>query len=117
MPRNLVLGNGSLLVCLDRNLFVRDLYWPYVGLYNHLSGNAVRFGVWCDGQFSWIDATWDRELGYRPYSLVTDCHLSREGFPVTLSVNDLVDYRSDLFLRRVLVRNLSDTPRDVHLYL
>ncbi len=76
MPRDLVLGNGSLLVCLDRNLFVRDLYWPYVGLYNHLSGNAIRFGVWVDGRFSWIDDHWDRSLGYRPYSLVTDCHLS-----------------------------------------
>lgn len=117
MPRDLVLGNGQLLVCLDRNLFVRDLYWPYVGLFNHLSGRAIRFGVWVDGRFAWVDDTWDKDLGYRPYSLVTDCHLRHEGLQVSLSVSDVVDYRADVFVRRVLVRNLVDHAREVRLFL
>lgn len=68
MPRDLVLGNGTLLVCLDRNLFIRDLYWPYVGLYNHLSGHAIRFGVYADKVFGWVDDRWDKTLLYRPHS-------------------------------------------------
>lgn len=117
MPRDLVLGNGSLLVCLDRNLFIRDLYWPYVGLFNHLSGHAVRFGIGADDRFAWVDETWDKDLRYRPHSLVTDCHLAHDGLETSLSVADAVDYRSDLWVRQVIVRNPTDRPRDVRLYL
>jgi GH15 family glucan-1,4-alpha-glucosidase len=124
MPRDLVLGNGNLLVALDKHLFVRDLYWPYVGLFNHLSGRAIRFGVWVGapgaegggGQFSWIDGHWDRDLHYRPYSLVTDCHLRSDQLHLSLSVSDVVDHRADVFVRRVLVRNLSDQAREVRLF-
>jgi GH15 family glucan-1,4-alpha-glucosidase len=116
MPRDLVLGNGNLLVAMDRHLFIRDLYWPYVGLYNHLSGRAVRFGVWVDGVFSWIDDTWDRDLRYRPYSLVTDCHLRSDALGLALSVSDVVDHRTDSFVRRVVVRNLHDREREVRIF-
>jgi GH15 family glucan-1,4-alpha-glucosidase len=37
MPRPVVLGNGEILVCEDGALNIRDFYFPYVGLYNHLS--------------------------------------------------------------------------------
>lgn len=117
MPRDLVVGNGNLLVCLDRHLFIRDLYWPYVGLYNHLSGRAVRFGVWIGGQFAWIDDTWDRDLRYRPHSLVTDCHLRNDRLQVSLSVSDAVDHRADVWARRVSVRNLGYEDREVRLFL
>ena len=66
MPRDLVVGNGILLVNLDRNLNVRDLYYPHVGLYNHACGHRSRIGAWVDGQFSWLDDTWSVQLGYRP---------------------------------------------------
>lgn len=117
MPRDLVLGNGKLLVCLDRNLCIRDLYWPYVGLYNHLSGHKIRFGVWVEGQFAWIDDHWDRTIKYRPYSLVSDCHLYHEGMDIGLSVTDTVDYQTDLFLRQITVRNPTARRREVRLFL
>ena len=75
MPRDIVLGNGRLLVCLDRNLSLRDLYWPHVGLFNHLSGRHVRFGVWVGGEFAWIDGSWGLDIRYRPQSLVSECRL------------------------------------------
>jgi GH15 family glucan-1,4-alpha-glucosidase len=51
MPRALVLGNGETLVCLDEFGFVRDFYFPYVGLENHVSGNRHRIGIMVDGVF------------------------------------------------------------------
>src|SRR4028118_1741119 len=117
MPRDLVLGNGRLLVCLDRDLCIRDLYWPYVGLYNHLSGRKVRFGVWAGGQFGWIDETWDRDLRYRPRSLVTECHLRCDRLQISLTVSDAVDHRHDVWARRVWVRNLAPHDRDVRIFL
>ena len=110
MPRDLVLGNGNLLVALDKHLFVRDLYWPRVGLYNHLSGRAIRLGAWVEGQFSWVDDTWERDLRYRPHSLVTDCLLRSDKLGLSLAVSDVVDHRTDVFVRRIVARNLH-TPR------
>ncbi|MBI5706236.1 MAG: glycoside hydrolase family 15 protein [Armatimonadetes bacterium] len=55
MPRSLVFGNGSLFVALDSRHRIRELTYPYVGLYNHLAGRAVRMGIWVDGAFTWCD--------------------------------------------------------------
>jgi GH15 family glucan-1,4-alpha-glucosidase len=117
MPRDLVLGNGNLLVCLDRHLFIRDLYWPYVGLYNHLSGRAVRFGVWVDGQFSWIDETWERDLRYSPNTLVTDCRLRSDSLQVTLHVRDTVSHQADVFVRRVVIEDHAGQERIARLFI
>ena len=54
MPRDIPVGNGSLLVNFDSNYQLRDLYWPHVGQENHTAGHPFRFGVWVDGQFSWV---------------------------------------------------------------
>jgi hypothetical protein len=51
MPRDIPVGNGSLLVNFDRSYQLRDLYWPHVGQENHTAGHPFRFGVWVDGQF------------------------------------------------------------------
>ena len=55
MPRDIPVGNGSLLVNFDQTYQLRDLYWPHVGQENHSPGHPFRFGVWVDGQFRWID--------------------------------------------------------------
>ncbi len=64
MPRYLSLSNGRLLVNFDCQYNLRDLYWPHVGQENHTEGDPFRFGVYCDGRFSWVsDAPWDHDLG------------------------------------------------------
>ena len=117
MPRDLVLGNGNLLVCLDHNLFIRDLYWPHVGLYNHVSGRAIRLGVWIGGQFSWVDTHWDRDLRYRPDSLVTKCRLRSARLQITLHVEDAVSTEEDIFVRRIRVEDQSGREREARLFL
>jgi GH15 family glucan-1,4-alpha-glucosidase len=54
MPRDIPVGNGSLLVNFDDRYQLRDLYWPHVGQENHTDGHPFRFGVWVDGQFRWV---------------------------------------------------------------
>ena len=46
MPRDLPIGNGTLLVNFDDQYHLRDLYYPYVGSENHTLGYPCRFGVW-----------------------------------------------------------------------
>ena len=55
MPRDIPVGNGSLLVTFDAHYRVRDVYYPHVGRHNHTEGHVQRFGVWVDGTFSWVD--------------------------------------------------------------
>ena len=56
MARALVLGNGHLTVCFDSDGNLRDLYYPYVGLENHVGGYRHRIGIWWDGNFSWLNS-------------------------------------------------------------
>jgi len=63
MPRDIPVGNGSLLINFDANYQLRDLYWPYVGQENHTAGQPCRFGVWVENSFRWLDdARWQRSL-------------------------------------------------------
>ncbi|MGC8667447.1 MAG: glycoside hydrolase family 15 protein [Chthonomonadales bacterium] len=118
MPRPLITGNGNLLVCLDSRLAIRDLYWPYVGLHNHLSGNRARIGVWADGRFSWIhDPSWNTVPRYLPGTLATDAVAENRDLGITLTVNDCVHHWDDILLRRFLLENDTDVPRQVRLFL
>ncbi len=117
MPRPLVFGNGNVLVGVDERYCIRDLFYPQVGLYNHLSGHRLGFGVWVDGRFAWTEAEgWSRRLGYRKDTLVGDTLLTNEALGVSLRVVEAVLPRSDDFLRRIEVRNLKPSKAEVRLF-
>ena len=77
MPRDLPLGNGSLLLNFDKSYNLRDIYWPHVGQELHTAGDISHTGVWVEGQFAWLDAPeWQREMLYAEETLVTRDALS-----------------------------------------
>ena len=116
MPRDIPLGNGSLLVNFDSAYQICDLYWPHVGQENHTGGHPSRFGVWVDGRFRWIDDSgWQRKLDYLHDTLVSEVELFHPALKLTLVANDLVDFHEDLYLRRITVRNDTDRDRQVRL--
>lgn len=116
--RPLVLGNGRLLVALDDRYRIRELTWPHVGLYNHLSGNSIRMGVWTGGAFGWVDGDgWERSLGYAPGSLAGRSLLSNAALGVRIECEDAVDPSSDLYVRRMLLSNSTALPMDLRLFL
>jgi GH15 family glucan-1,4-alpha-glucosidase len=117
MPRDLPLGNGSLLVNFDRSFQLRDLYWPRVGLENHTRGGPCRFGVWADGRFRWIDGPgWTRDLRYGQRTLVTEVTLSHPELALRLTSRDAVDFHENLYVRCLEVTNGTDRPREVRLF-
>ena len=118
MPRDIVLGNGEMLVNLDHHLSVRDLYYPYVGWANHVGGHYCRVGIWVDsGQFSWLDSSWDYKIGYQPDTLVTDCTAVNNNLGIRLHVVHSVLSNANIFTARYRIHNLHDTPREAVLYL
>jgi len=116
VPRDLPIGNGSLLVNFDREYQLRDIYYPRVGQENHTAGDACRFGVWAGGQFAWLsDDGWARDLRYQPDTLVTAAVLTHRGLQLTITCNDAVDLGRDLLIRQVQVRN-DGLPREVRVF-
>ncbi len=117
MPRDLPVGNGSLLIAFDRFYRLRDLYYPNVGRHHHTAGHPQKFGVWADGEFAWIDeAGWERELRYRTDTLVTEVRLVHKGLGLELTCNDAVDFHEAVYFRRCVVRDLKGKPRDVRVF-
>lgn len=117
MPRDLPLSNGALLLNVDGTYQVRDLYWPHVGLENHSRGEVFRFGLWVDGQFRWLDdPAWRRRLRYAGETLVTEVELSHPVLQLDLLCRDAVDFHENLYVRRIVVRNPLDRPREVRLF-
>lgn len=113
MPRPLVIGNGRLLITFDGNLVMRDLYFPHVGLLNHIEGRRNVLGVWADNRFSWLhEDGWERRLNYLPDTLITDCTATHQAMGISLTMNDLVHYRWNIYLKKVTVRNLTSRQRE-----
>ena len=117
MPRDLPLGNGSLLVTFDQRYQIRDLYWPYVGQENHALGHPFRIGVWVDGQFRWFDdGNWQRTLKYQSDTLVTEVRLMHPDLQVAIDFGDMVDFHEDVFIRRMEITNLESRDREIKLF-
>lgn len=116
MPRELCFGNGDLMITLDADLAIRDLYFPFVGMENHVGGHRCRLGAWVDGRFAWVDGAWSRSISYRPDSLVSEAVLTPPSLPFELTVNDTVHPLYTVFLRRVVARSTDGEPHDLRLF-
>jgi oligosaccharide amylase len=108
--RDIPVGNGQLLVNFDSDYQIRDVYFPHVGQENHTEGFPFRFGVWIDGQFSWVFSDgWARSLKYLPETLVTDVRLENKELGISISCNDTVASHENIFLRRVRIKDLRNS--------
>ncbi len=117
MPRDIVLGNGSMLVNIDRKLNVRDLFYPRVGLSNHISGHRNKIGIWTDGNFSWTDdGSWQIKLGYTKDTLTSRAEAINDNIQISLNINDTVHYRKNFLLKKITVFNNSSHSREIRVF-
>ena len=116
MPRDIPVGNGSLLICFDEYYRIRDLYFPHVGQENHMGGHCSRFGVWADGTFSWIGREWERDLRYDGDSLVTRVSLYNRQMAILLTCRDAVDFNENIYVREISIENLRPEKREIRLF-
>jgi len=117
MPRDLPIGNGSLLVAFDAHYRLADFYFPRVGMENQ-AGGRCRIALWCDGAFHPVDdVPWQRTLEYLRDTLVTDVQVVNEAIGIRIRFYDAVDPDANVLVRKIVVRNLRDDPRDVKLFL
>src|SRR5207248_11627350 len=117
LPRDIAIGNGSMLGAFDSRYRLRELYYPYVGQENHTLGYPFRFGVWVDGLLAWIDEpSWEISLQYETDTLVTEVRCLNIDLGLALICRDCVDFDLNIYLRRIEIENLRTTPRDVRLF-
>jgi glucoamylase len=116
MPRDLLIGNGSLVVAFDSKYRLADIYFPHVGQENH-AGARSRFGVWADDTLSWVESdAWQRTLTYLRETLVTDVQCQNDTLGLRLRCYDVVDADANFWLRKIVVHNLRDDARTVKLF-
>ena len=116
MPRSILLSNGRLAVTLDQTAYIRDIYFPYVGLENHAVSHPFRFGIMVDGKFEWLDQGWDVKLTYMPETLTSRYIIKKPQVPVELEVNDAVYHTRDVFIRKIKATNNSNQPHRILLF-
>lgn len=117
MP-DIVLGNGKTLIGIDKNAQLRDLYFPFVGLENHVGGSLRhRIGVYAEGKLSWLtDDLWhfDIRSGYETMSGEIKAVNNQMG--VELNFEDVLYNEKNILLRQVKVKNLWDYKRQIKIY-
>ncbi|MCB9810795.1 MAG: glycoside hydrolase family 15 protein [Candidatus Nomurabacteria bacterium] len=121
MARAVTIGNGNLLVGLDRRGQVRDLYYPFVGEANHVSGASGSFmhriGVFVDGELSWLDdPEWKITVGSEEYSAIGSIFAVNDRLKIELSTKDAVHNEQNVFIRKFTVTNKADKEREVRLF-
>ncbi len=117
MARDIPVGNGSMLVSFDKDYMLREFYFPHVGEENHAAGHQFRFGVWVNGEFSWLSEGWDIVRNYIDDTLVTNVELVNDRLKVRIVANDLVDFHENVYLKKLIIENLSDETQYVRLFL
>ncbi len=114
MPRPLVLGNSQLLINYDRSYQIRDLYYPYVGQYNHVANEICKFGVFVDGKLVWTDdPTWNIEFRYLPGTLVGLTVLNNPSLGIRLLITESVDPVLPHHLRKIEITSTHEQIRTI----
>ena len=117
--KSLVLGNGGMLVGLEQFGQIKDLYFDYVGLENHLTEEAVcKIGVWVEGQFAWLDnGEWEIGITYREETLASKIHAVNRRLELELDFLDLVYNEKNIFVRNITVHNVAKSKRTIKVFL
>lgn len=116
MSRDLLIGNGSLVIDFDGAYRLADVYYPHAGMENH-AGDPSRFGIFLDGVCSWVDGEgWQRTLTYLRETNVTDVTLTNNELGIRLRCHDAVDAESNIYVRKIVVRNQRGDARRVRLF-
>src|SRR3990170_7105654 len=118
MPKSLTLGNGNILVCLDKYGQIRDLYYHYAGLENHVGAGMVhKIGFWVDESFSWIDdGLWEVTVDYEKETMAGRISAKNPNLGVEVNFCDVVYNEKNIFLREVSFKNLFDRNRKIKIF-
>jgi len=122
MARAVTISNGNLLVGIDGRGQVRDLYFPFVGEANHVSGASGNFvhriGLFADERMVWLDdAGWNVTTRFETDTAIGTLFAEHAELGLALSSRDVVHNEHNIFIRHFTVHNLRGDERIVKLFL
>lgn len=118
MPKSAVLGNGKTLICFDRNGLVKDIYYHYPGLENHVgSGFVHKIGVYVGERLYWIDeGGWDIKVSSEVDTMATDFRAINREIGIELHFSDILYNEANIFIRDIKIKNTNDSGRRVKVF-
>lgn len=118
MAKELVLGNGNTLIGFDNKGQIVDFYYHKVGMENHVGyGNLFRIGVMIDNNFSWLNNDiWKINVSYKGNTLVSNIVATNKRDGISITMNDAVDNKRDVFVRKISINNLEDRKRKIKIF-
>ena len=86
------------------------------GKENHTEGHKFRWGISVDGQFRWVNRDWRPRLEYAYEMLLTQVTASNDSLGVSFHCHDLVDYRENIYIKKIILKNPVNRDRDFRLF-
>src|SRR6185369_4799450 len=101
MAKSIMLGNGSLLVGLDSYGQLKDLYFHYAGLENHVGHNLThKIGVYIDDTFSWLDdGSWTIVVSSEKDTMASSITAKNGTLGLEVNFSDVVYNEKNIFIR------------------
>jgi len=118
MPRSFTAGNGEMLVGIDEYGQMQDLYYPHIGLENHIGdAHQHRVGVFVDGGMYWLsDSNFHVSSSTNPETMESKISARNSKIGVTITIRGVVYNEKSIFVREVKVRNNWDVVREMTLF-
>jgi GH15 family glucan-1,4-alpha-glucosidase len=117
MAKSLILANGNIFVGLNNRGSVSDFFYPYVGVENHVRGEAHRIGVWQHGRVSWLDnPEWNIEIDLNKDTFTGSMRCFNKTTNLELLFTNIVYNEKNIFLREIEVINHSEHTEEIKLF-
>ena len=116
MKREIVISNGKMFANFDSHANMRDLYYPYVGLFNHLNGRSNGIGIRVGETFSWIGDGWDISFRYKKKTLTAKTRATHAKLGVECIFYDTIHKLETILLKKAVINNTSAQPQTVTVY-
>lgn len=109
------LGNGKLLINLDENGRIVDIYYPYIGLENQISGTPIRKALW-DGENLKFEVDWKTEVSYLDNNNVVEIKSDLEKPKISIISYDFVDIDQPIYYSIIKFLNNDNIKRNIKLF-
>ena len=115
MPRQTVIGNGNMLICLDENGEVRDLYYPHAGLENHVVGRIHRLGISINNKFYWFK-DFNKYNSQSANTLKSTNIFTKPEEKIEVEFENIIYNEREIFVRKISIRNKDTYDKDIKLF-
>jgi len=117
MAKSLILANGNILVGLNSYGSVSDFFFPFVGVENHVRGEAHRIGIWHRGRLSWLDSNeWNIEINLESDTFTGTMKCRNKSTDLTLTFTNVVYNEKNIFLRKIEITSAADHSEDIKIF-